>query len=85
MKLRINPLVAVDLKEIKDFIAEDNEGKALETIQEFTANLRISSSSHILELICLNELSSRQIVSMWCGMIMSGCIRLVKRLLRFIE
>ena len=34
MKLRINPLVAVDLKEIKDFIAEDNEGKALETIQE---------------------------------------------------
>ena len=34
MKLRINPLVAVDLKEIKDFIAEDNEGKALEIIQE---------------------------------------------------
>ena len=34
MKLRINPLVAVDLKEIKDFFAEDNEGKALETIQE---------------------------------------------------
>ena len=29
MKLRINPLVAVDLKEIKDFIAEDNEDKAL--------------------------------------------------------
>ena len=34
MKIRINPLVAADLKEIKDFIAEDNEGKALETIQE---------------------------------------------------
>ena len=34
MKLRINPLVAVDLKEIKDFIAEDNECKALETVQE---------------------------------------------------
>lgn len=34
MKLRINPLVVVDLKKIKDFIAEDNESKALETVQE---------------------------------------------------
>lgn len=34
MKLRINPLVAVDLKVIKDFIAEDNEDKAIETVQE---------------------------------------------------
>ena len=34
MKLRINPLVAKDLKSIKDFIAEDNVDKALETIQE---------------------------------------------------
>ena len=34
MKLKINPLVAVDLKEIKDFIAEDNEDKALETVKE---------------------------------------------------
>ena len=34
MKLRINPLVAVDLKETKEFIAEDNKCKALETIQE---------------------------------------------------
>ena len=34
MKLRINPLVAVDLKAIKDFIAEGNEDKALETVQE---------------------------------------------------
>ena len=31
MKLRINPLVAKDLKSIKDYIAEDN---AVETIQE---------------------------------------------------
>lgn len=31
MKLRINPLVAKDLKFIKDFIAED---KALKTVQE---------------------------------------------------
>lgn len=34
MKLRINPLVAVDLQVIKDFIAEDNEDKALETVRE---------------------------------------------------
>ena len=34
MKLRINPIVAEDLKAIKDFIAEDNLDKALETIQE---------------------------------------------------
>ena len=34
MKLRINPLVAKNLKSIKDYIAEDNADKALETIQE---------------------------------------------------
>ena len=34
MKLRINPLVAKYLKSIKDYIAEDNADKALETIQE---------------------------------------------------
>ena len=34
MQLRINPLVAKDLKSIKDFIAEDNADKALETVQE---------------------------------------------------
>ena len=34
MKLRINPLVVVDLKAIKNFIAEDNADKALETVQE---------------------------------------------------
>ena len=34
MKLRINPLVANDLKAVKDFIAEDNTEKALETVQE---------------------------------------------------
>lgn len=34
MELRINPLVVKDLKSIKDFIAEDNVNKALETVQE---------------------------------------------------
>ena len=34
MKLRINPLVAQDLKNIKEYIAEDNEEMAIKTIQE---------------------------------------------------
>ena len=34
LKLRINPIVARDLKNIRDYIAEDNADKALETIQE---------------------------------------------------
>ncbi|NBH36560.1 type II toxin-antitoxin system RelE/ParE family toxin [Clostridiaceae bacterium] len=34
MKLRINPVVAEDLKTIKKFIAEDNADKALETVRE---------------------------------------------------
>ena len=33
MKLRINSVVAEDLKTIKNFIAEDNADKALETVQ----------------------------------------------------
>lgn len=33
MKLRINPVVAEDLKTIKNFIAEDNADKASETTQ----------------------------------------------------
>lgn len=34
MKLRINPIVAEDLKNIRDFIAEDNEDMAVRTIQK---------------------------------------------------
>lgn len=34
MKLRINPLVVTDLKDIRDFIAEDNAEKAVETMNE---------------------------------------------------
>lgn len=31
-KLRINPLVAKDLKEIRDFVSDDNPDKSAETI-----------------------------------------------------
>ena len=34
MKLRINPLVVKDMKEIRDFIAEDNVEKAVEIIEK---------------------------------------------------
>lgn len=34
LKLRINPLVVADLKEIRNFIAEDNVEKAFETIEK---------------------------------------------------
>ena len=34
MKLRINPLVVKDLKEIRDYIADDNAEKATETIEK---------------------------------------------------
>lgn len=34
LKLRINPLVVKDLKEIRNYIAEDNQQKAVEVIEE---------------------------------------------------
>ena len=34
LKLRINPLVATDLKEIRDYIAEDNAEYAAKTMKE---------------------------------------------------
>ena len=34
LKLRINPLVATDLKEIRDYIAEDNTEYVAKTIKE---------------------------------------------------
>ena len=39
MKLRINPIVAEDLKNIKGYIAKDNEEMAVKTIQEIYARI----------------------------------------------
>lgn len=39
MKLRINPIVAEDLKSIKEYIAEDNEEMAIKTIREIYVQL----------------------------------------------
>lgn len=38
MSLRINPLVVVDLKAIKDYIAEDNAEAARKTVEEIYKN-----------------------------------------------
>ena len=37
LKLRINPIVVRDLKNIRDYIAEDNEEYATKTIKELYA------------------------------------------------
>ena len=37
LKLRINPIVAKDLKNIRDYIAEDNEEYAAKTVKEIYA------------------------------------------------
>ena len=45
LKLRINPIVAKDLKNIRDYIAEDNAEYAVKTIKEIYGkfeNLRCS-------------------------------------------
>ena len=39
MKLRINPLVVTDLKDIRNFIAEDNVEKAVETVDDIGGNI----------------------------------------------
>lgn len=39
MKLRINPIAAEDLKNIKGYIAEDNEEMAIKTIQEIYSQI----------------------------------------------
>lgn len=39
MKLRINPIVAEDLKNIREYITEDNEKLAVKTIQEIYARI----------------------------------------------
>ena len=50
LKLRINPIVAKDLKNIPDYIAEDNEEYAAKTIKEIYGkfeNLQMFSPANI--------------------------------------
>ena len=68
MKLRINPLVVSDLKDIRNYIAEDNAEKATETIekiyqikekciQELKEEILINSSSYIENIDQINKLN----------------------------
>ena len=41
LKLRINPIVAKDLKNIRDYIAEDNEEYAAKTMKEIYGKFEI--------------------------------------------
>ena len=52
LKLRINPIVAVDLKNIRDYIAEDNEKYAETTIREIYDKFEIMlPQSHRLQTV----------------------------------
>ena len=70
LKLRINPIVAKDLKNIRDYIAEDNEEYAAKTIKEFMVNLRISRCFREWVQIFPNESAFGQIINMRYGKIM---------------
>ena len=52
LKLRINPIVAKDLKNIRDYIAEDNEEYAAKTIKEIYdkfENLQMFPGTNVVE------------------------------------
>lgn len=65
MKVRINSIVAEDLKNIKEYIAEDNEEMAVKTIlRRYMLELRIYSNFRIWELILLKGSASGRIINM---------------------
>lgn len=71
LKLRINPLVATDLKEIRDYIAEDNAEYATKTIKEIYGKFEnIQMFPGIGADLSPKELVSEQITSMQFGKIM---------------
>ena len=51
LKLRINPIVAKDLKNIRDYIAEDNEEYAAKTIKEIYGKFPLWSLPHMLRYL----------------------------------
>ena len=62
LNLRINPLVAKDLKEIRDYIAEDNAEYAVKTIKEIYGKFE--------NVQMFPGIVFGQITSMRCGRIM---------------
>ena len=47
LKLRINPIVVKDLKNIRDYIAEDNEEYAAKTIKEIYGKFEDRKSTRL--------------------------------------
>lgn len=64
MKLRINPIVAEDLKKIKEFIAEDNEEMAVKTIQEIYARFETIQQFPYMRADLAKRAASGRIISM---------------------
>ena len=67
LKLRINPIVVRDLKNIRDYIAEDNEEYATKTIKSFMVNLRIFRCFRKWDRISPNESAFGQTINMRYG------------------
>lgn len=55
LKLRINPIVAKDLKSIRDYIAEDNEENAGKTIKEILARKLHQRNRYVVNRISKDE------------------------------
>ena len=71
LKLRINPLVASDLKEIRDYIAEDSAEYAAKTMKEIYGKFEnLQMFPGMGRKISPKELVSEQIISMRFGRIM---------------
>lgn len=70
LKLRINPIVAKELKNIRDYIAEDNEEYVAKTIKEYMVNLKIFRYFPELVQSFQNESVFGQTINMQYGKIM---------------
>ena len=70
LKLRINPIVAKDLKSIRDYIAEDNEENAAKTIKEIYGKFENLQMFPEWVRIFQNESAFGQTISMRYGKIM---------------
>ena len=70
LKLRINPVVARDLKNIRDYIAEDNEEYAAKTIKEIYGKFENLQMFPEWDRISPNGSAFGQIINMRYGKIM---------------
>ena len=67
LKLRINPIVVRDLKNIRDYIAEDNEEYATKTIKELYGKFGIFRCFRKWDRISPNESAFGQTINMRYG------------------